>query len=335
MASLNNFEESLSSIAMHSYVSIITLFTNIAGIIHLYLHFRNNNTEITGYLKLTYFPFISWISMSLIFMALNNYTFTELNNTFSLIDTYCDILCKMMLNFAEVLQQSLSIFLLTRIEQTFKSTPSKVKWYEYNTQIFISVFLCIFVAIVNPSAIQPTIYIAADNPDYKLCHIDFQMSDGQATFEHNIWIPIAVFSGDIYLFYLFCSKFRKYQIRADQLNESINPKAKHLKLTAILFIIAKYLIKPVIFGVFMVFKIKYVFTIRGIIDCFIMLYCVDSNVFTNNEAEIEQEESEEELERRLQEIMRKYYAPPHRLSLQEMESNNNDDSIPLIQIEGH
>ena len=332
MASVNEFEETLSSITLHSYISIIVLIVNITGITQLYSYFKNNNIQITGFLKLTYFPFISWIFSSLLFVILNNHTFPQLNDTFSLIDDYCHILCIIKFCFIQLKLQSLSIFLLTRLKHTFQSTSFKIKWYEYNIQIIICFIIAIWNIIYNFPSFEPTIYIAMDNPNYKLCHIQPPQT------VHLKWNLMLFILNDVYLYYLCFKKFQQYRQNIARLqddDEQLKSNVKHLKIAIILLFVCKIMVRSIVYGIRVFLKIKYGFGIIGIIDCFVLLYCVDSNVFidNNNGLEIEQE-SPEDLERRLQEIMTLFYAPPPRLSSQEM-NDTNEQFIPLIQIEGN
>ena len=319
MVSLNEIEETLSSIALHSYISIIVLVVNITGITQLYSYFKNNNIQITGSLKLTYFPFISWIFGSLLFIILNNHTFPQLNDTFSLIDDYCHILCAIIYSFVQITMQSPSIFLLTRLKHTFQSTPFEIKYYEYNIQIIICFLMTIWNIIYNSTSWEPTIYIAMDNPDYKLCH-------PQPLQTVNLkWNTLFVVLNDAYLFYLCFKRFRQYQQHPAQFenDQQLKSDIKHLKVVIILLFAYRVLARSVVYGLRAFLKIKYVFGIPGIIGCFILLYCVDSKVFENTEME---QESPEELQRRLQEIMERFYADPP----QEID-NTDDDGISLIQ----
>ena len=328
MASVNEFEETLSSITSHSYISLITMIINVTAIIHLYSYFKNENTEVTGYLKLHYLPFTSWTVMSLLFLILNNHAFPRLNDTFSLIDDYCHILSKIGICFGDIVQSSLSIFLLTRLKYIFQSTPYKVKSYEYKIQMVLCIFVSILTTICSSMAFEGTIYIAMDNPNYKLCHLNLQTE-----MPNFLLLCIAAFANDSYLIYLLFTKFRKYQENTDQLlqDESLNSKVKNLKLGGILLMFSKSIFKPIIIGISMLYGIKYALSLCGIADCIVLLYCVDSKIFANNNGSQIQQQSPEELDRQLQEIMEQFFAPPR---LSQGMDNIDDETIPLVQIEG-
>ena len=316
----NELEETVLSITIFACTSLVTLITNITAIKYLYSHLKKNDIAIIGSLKLLFFPFVIWICSTLLFMASSNHLISE-NNTFFIIDDYCHYLCTILKFLACIVPQSSSIFLLIRMKHIFKSTPFSLTTSEFYIQFIICIIVAVIDVIGNFYSLQPTIFIAMDDPKYKLCHPDIILTDSPSKL---MWIPMIL--NDAFLFYVFFKRYIK-------LNSPIDKDVKYLKTGIILLFISKIVIRSMIYASFVLYKIKYLFAVHGVIDCCILLYSVDGKLCRNDDQRQINETSQEEVDEYLRRIEEAYYAVPQRSMMDKEDIDSNDDRAPLIQIE--
>ena len=298
------------------------LIVSTIGTIFVYSYHKDTYNQTITADKSSYLPFIIYIFASLLFVTLNSHSSPQLNHTFSLIDNYCHILMQLCAVLKSISLPSISIFLITRMKNIFKSTPFGITSSQYQIQIILSVFVGI-LAMFHNVMLKPTIFIANDDGDYKLCHIQL---DNQKP-PPIAWIPILL--NDVYLYYVFHTKYTEYK-HGEDINDNILRHARNLKRAMILLLISKFIIVPIIAALFMIYKVRYLFALNGVIDCYILMYAMSCKSYDNDDNG-RNNSSEEEIDRYLMEIENAYYAVPPRL--QHM-LDGESDSVPLIQIEG-
>ena len=325
MASLNEFEETISSIKLHSFTSFLMLIVSVTGVTQLFSYYRNSNIQITASDKLSFLPFIIWLLCSLLFLTLNSHSSPQLNNKFFIIDNYCHIAIQLFTIIQSLSLPSLSIFVLTRIRYIFESTPWRLTRIEYQIQLLICIFVCILSVCYNSISLEATIFIANDNADYKLCHFELNEFGRNTSPPPIAWIPSLL--NNIYLFYMLNKKCIQYRNMVN-VDMKILENAKTLKRAMILLVFLKLVSAMVIFGLFILYKIRYLFGLQVIIDCCVLIYSLKGKLCDINDEPIEL--SEEENNRLLRRIEDAFHAMPERYRLDGVQS----DRVPFLQIEG-
>ena len=310
MVIINESSETLRSIKMHGYISLFMLFTNIGIISHLYQYFKQNNTQITHTLKMSFLPFTVWIIASLLFLTMNNDLIPGLNENLFLINNYCHVLSKIYLSFGNIIQQTLPIFLLSRIKYIFDFTPFKLSVFNYFLNIAICIFLCIANIYIDLSNVEPTIFIANDDPNLLLCQLEPVEFDNMTTY---FSIDCIYTLQSLYLLYLLYKKNKLFNeiIHSHHTSDIIDVFEANsidnnmMKRTFYLFIFSK-VVEWIIIALYIAFGIKYSFGV-SIVICWFMLYSMDHTLFdTRNENEnvMSPQESQEYLD----DIMARYYS---------------------------
>ena len=304
---INNTEETKYSIRLFIFLTLLSFLINLCGLFYVYKYFskrQRNSSSINIFKLFSFLPFIVWLFGSFAFMISMELE-TLVDKRYSIITNNCHILSTLGLSVYSITDLSLNLFILSRIKYFFKSTSSKISLTDFLMHAAICTSLTIFTGMSLFFVSEPTIFIANDHENYKLCHFT----------ANSILIVIVMGISSIYSIYLLHLYYKQYEHQQKSDNNLINRK---IMIRVFFMIIIYKSIQFLSILLFVTYAIKYVFSFLGIINCILVLSSLDimnNNNDENNDNDkkkSDEDRKKQESDKYIEEIMKLYYAKPKR-----------------------